>query len=187
MRLRLLITNNGKHSDDKMATACAADLVENASNLTGQDALDMRRLENQIMEILTGHFKGIADREHAGLTSKGHEHLAEPLHAHAESAEKMEADILAAYEASPFAAGMDREQAAKNVKEVVHKWVRQAQHMHRDWFATSGMIGHHTDLTKHPDHDPENEHVKRWKEIHSPSSYDSYRVALHEHATGERL
>ena len=187
MRMTILATNHGKHSDAKLATACAADLVENASNLTGQDALDMRRLENKLMDILEGHFQGIAEREHAGIMAKGHDHLAEPLHAHPETAAEMEVAIMVAYKESPFGENMDDEKAAANVREVAHKWVRIAQHMHRDWFAHHGMVGHHTALEKHPDHDPNHEHVRRWKDIHAPGDEWSYRKALHEHASGEKL
>jgi hypothetical protein len=187
MFFRMVITNHGKHSDAKLATVTAADLVENAANLSGQDAIDMRRLENQIADILEPHFKALSDRENGGL-EKGHEHLALSYEAHPETAAAMEAEIMAAYKASPFAAKMDDAVAAANVHEVVHKWVCDAQHMHRDHFVSSGgQVGNGADLRKVPDFDPNNEHVRRWKSLYTPSTPDEHRKALHELMTGERM
>ena len=187
MRMNVLCTSHGKHSDDKLAYAMAADLVENAANLTGQDALDMRKLENQLGEMLAPHFRKLANRENDGLVKNGHDHLFQPLHAHPEHAAEIEAEVMKLYEASPFCHTMDKEVATANVHNVVHKWVRDAQHMHRDWFAGHGMIGHHIDLVKHPDHDPNHEHVRRWFDLHQAPSPEAHRKALHEIATGETL
>jgi hypothetical protein len=187
MRLSVLATNHGKHSDEKLAYAMAADLVENASNMSGQDALDMRRLENQLGDMLAGEFRKIADREHAGIAAKGHEHLAVSLAAHADHSAELEASVLAAYKASPFADRMDMGLVAANVHEVVSKWVRTAQHMHRDWFAGAGMVGHGAALKKVEGFDKDNEHVRRWFDLHQAPTPEAYRRALHEHATGERI
>ena len=113
MQMRALITNFGKHSDEKLGYAMAADLVENHASLTGQDALDMRKLENQLGDMLADHFKQIADRENAGIAAKGHEHLAESLEAHPEHSIEIEGAVLAAYAASPFA--FERPVAESNV------------------------------------------------------------------------
>ena len=155
--------------------------------MNGKDAEDMRKLENQLGDILESHFRGIADREMAGINAKGHAWLAEPLHAHPESVEPMKAAVMAAYKASPFGADMDDAKAGANVHEVVSKYVRDAQHMHRDWLAGSGMVGHNRELTKFPGHDPKNEHVVRWFDLHAAKDPETFRRALHEHATGERL
>src|SRR6202011_4752757 len=103
--------------------------------------------------------------------------LFQPLDAHPEHAAEIEAEVMAVYEASPFGAKMDHGAAAKNVHEVVHKWMRQAQHMHRDWFAGSGKVGHGTELTDHPGFDPNHEHVKRWKDYHNAPTPVAHRVA----------
>ena len=187
MRFRILTTNHGKHSDSKMAYAAAGCLVEDAANLSQQDALEMRKLENQLGDVLEPHFRGVADREHAGIADKGHAWLAEPLHAHPDTVKSMAEAVMSAYKASAFAAKMDMERAARNVHDVVSRYVRDAQHMHRDWFAGSGMIGHHTELTKAPNHDPKNEHVVRWFDLHQAKTPEHFRRALHEHATGEKL
>jgi hypothetical protein len=187
MKMRVLTTNHGKHSDTKLGFAMAADLVENASNLSGQDALDMRKLENQIGDMLSDHFKKIADRENAAFAAKGHDHLATSLDAHPEHLAEIEKAVLAAYDASPFGAGMDKAIAAANVHDVVGRWINVAQHMHRDWFAGSGKVGNHTELTDHPGWDKTNEHVVRWFDLHAPKTPEHYRRALHEHVTGEKL
>jgi len=187
MRFTITKSDHGKHSDAKLAYATARDLVEDAANMSGQDALDMRKLENTIGEILEGHFKDIADREHEGIKANGHEHLASSLDAHENSVAAMEKAIFDAYDASPFAAKMDKAQAAKNVREVVSKWIKNAQHMHRDWFAGMGKVGHGKNLEDHKGWDRSNEHVVRWFSLHQAKTPDEYRKALHEISTGERL
>ena len=181
--MRPLKTDHGKHSDTKLAYAMAADLVENSANLSGQDALDMRKMENTIGEKLEKHFAKLADREHAGIEANGHDHLFESLEAHPEHAEEIKAEVMSVYTASPFAAKMDMEVAANNVHDVVGQWVRIAQHMHRDWFARHGKVGNHLDLVDAKGHDPKHANVQMWKDIHDGPSPQLYAEALHRHAT----
>ena len=94
------------------------------------------------------HFRKLADREHAGIEANGHDHFFADFEAHPEHAADIEAEVMAAYAASPFAASMDKALAARNVHEVVNKWMRDAQNMHRDWFHRWGKVGHHTELSK---------------------------------------
>lgn len=187
MRLQALATNYGKHSDEKLAAACASDLVESQANLTGQDALDMRRLELKLIDTLEPFFKGVADREHKGIADKSHDHLFQPLAAHPKTAEAMKAAIISAIDASPFASKMDREIVLRNTQQVAVKWIETAQHMHRDWFARFGKVGNHTELTDAPGWKKDNEHCKRWADLHDAPTQEAFRVALHELASGEKL
>ena len=163
MQLKALATNNGKHSAEKLGFAVADDIVDVAATANDGDAMDARRLSNQIADIATKHMQAISDRERAGIEAKGHEHLAEPLEAHPETADAMEKEILACCEASaPVTAkwfktdgGDDNvARARKNVHDRVHYWVRVAQHMHRDWYAGHGKIGEGTELKDAPGFDP---------------------------------
>jgi len=183
--MRPLITNHGKHSDAKMAYAMAADLVENSARLSGQDALDMRKLENNLGDSLAKHFRKIADREHAGIEANGHDHFFAEFDANPGHAAEIETEVMAAYMASPFAASMDKDLAARNVHEVVNKWMRDAQNMHRDWFHRWGKVGHHTELKDSPKFDKNHAHVQMWKDIHDGPSAKAYAEALHYHATAK--
>jgi hypothetical protein len=194
MLMKVLTTNHGKHSDEKLGFAIADDIVDVAAAANAGDSMDARRLANQIGDIAAKHMKVLSDRENAGIEAKGPEHLAEPLVANSETADAMEAEILACCEAFGPATSKwfkgdseDVARARKNVHDVVHKWVRDAQHMHRDWYARHGMVGEGTDLRPAEGYDPNNEHIKRWKDLHDAPTPDAFRRALHEHATGEKL
>lgn len=187
MRLQALATNYGKHSDEKLAAACASDLVESQASLTGQDALDMRRLELKLIDTLEPFFKGVADREHKGIADKSHDHLFQPLTAHSKTVEAMKAAVMAAIDASPFASKMDKEIVLKNTQQVAVKWIEAAQHMHRDCFARRGEIGNGTNLTIAPGWSKDNEHCKRWADLHDAPTPEAHRRALHELASGEKL
>ena len=187
--MRPLITNHGKHSDAKFAYATAADLVENSSRMSQQDALDMRELENDLGKALAKHFRKIADREHAGIEANGHDHFFAEFDANPGHAAEIEAEVMAAYKASPFFARMDKELvdlATRNVHEVVHKYMRDAQNMHRDYFHRKGLVGNHLDLTVSPKFDKNHAHVKMWADIHDGPSHKEYAEALHYHATANK-
>jgi hypothetical protein len=194
-----LITNHGKHSDEKLAIACAQDIVQIGADAAGEQAIEGRKLENKIVEIMEAHFRALAVEENDNM---GHELLALSFDPHPEIHGKAINDILAAIGASPIGkwfgmdgavgelarnAGASPSKAAtevrRNVETAVGKWIKVSQHMHRDWFARHGMVGHGTALTGHPGHDPENEHVRRWKDIHDGPTPEAYRQAIHEHAT----
>jgi len=187
MRLQLLVTDNGKHSDEKLGFACAADIIQISADAAGKNAQDGRRLENQIADLVAKHMRAVANREMSGITAKGHDHLFQSLDAHPETSAALEREIISAGKASPLASWFDRQDTLANIRDAVDRWVRVSQHMHRDWFARHGMVGHGTELTKHPDYDPDHEHVKRWKDLHDAPTPDAFRNALHELQSGEKL
>jgi hypothetical protein len=161
MRIGVITTDYGKHSDEKLATVAASEMVQNTAEMTGQQAIDMRRVETAIIDALIPHFRAISDREHAGIAADGHDHLMKmPIHAHPESAEAMEAVVVKVVRASPAAACLDYrnpggEPAVENhIRDVIHRWIRNAQHMHRDYWARHGLVGHGTQLNPGPIVDP---------------------------------
>lgn len=180
MQLGVLITNHGKHSNEKLAIACASDIIQIGASAADQDAIDGRKIENKIIEILEASFAKLAEVEHADIDAKGTEHLAEEFVAHPEIYDAAVKDIMAAIDASSivswFAAQaaraardgkpakdpVTREQIQSNVIKSVEKWLLNGHHMHRDWFARWGKVGHGPDLKDHDKHDPDSEHVKNW-------------------------
>lgn len=162
MQIGVLITNNGKHSNEKLAIAVATDIVHIGASASGQQVLDARKLENQIVEIMEKYFAKLSEFEHAQIDAKGTEHLAAAVEAHPELLNASVKDILAAIAASPFASWFTAEQAETYVRASVAKWLTNGHHMHRDWFARHGKVGDGTDLSSSDKHDPDCEHVKRW-------------------------
>lgn len=173
MQIGVIKTDHGKHSNEKLAIACASDIIQIGSAASGQQAMDGRKLENKIIEILEVYFGKLADFEHAEIDAKGTAHLASEAVAHPEMFAGAVTEIMAAIDASSIASwfadrerkGLEpvtREQMEANVSKAVEKWLLSGHHMHRDWFARWGKVGHGTDLKASDKHDPESEHVKAW-------------------------
>jgi hypothetical protein len=53
MLMKVLTTNHGKHSDEKLGFAIADDIVDVAAAANAGDSMDARRLANQIGDFLT--------------------------------------------------------------------------------------------------------------------------------------
>lgn len=186
MKIGLLISNHGKHSDDKLGFAFADDVIQIAADMTGQDALDGRRLSNQIADAAAKRFRELADHEHKEIEDRGHDHLASSLEAGGwGTADAIYNDVVSLGEASPLKAWFDKPEVLANIRQAAGKWTRTAQHMHRDWFARHGKVGHGTELKDAPGHDPNHEHVMRWKALHDAPTPEAYRQALHEHALAQ--
>lgn len=164
MQLGVLITNHGKHSNEKLAIACASDIIQIGADASGQQAIDGRKLENQIIEILEKTFGKLADFEHAEIDAKGAEHLSSKFQAHPEILDAAVIDIVSTIAASPLAPWFDNADTKANVVKSVEKWMCNGHHMHRDWFARHGKVGHGADLRDSDKHDPQSKHVRRWIE-----------------------
>lgn len=162
MQLNALVTNHGKHSHEKLAIACASDIVQIGADAAGEQAIEGRKLENRIIEIMEVHFVALSKYEHDQLAAKGAEHLAASLDPSPQIWDDAVSEIMAAVKSSPIAAWFDAAEVEQNVRTAVGKWVKVSQHMHRDWFARHGKIGHGTKLEAAPNHDADSEHVKQW-------------------------
>lgn len=163
MQFGVLITDHGKHSDEKLAITCAQDIIQIGASASGQQAVDGRKLENKIVEVLEGIFLQIADFEHGEIDDKGTAHLSSEMVAHPEIFASAVSGIMDAIAASPLAPWFNNNDTRANVTKAVDTWMKNAHDMHRDWFAQHGKVGHHLALVDHDKHDPDCEHVKRWK------------------------
>ena len=158
MQFGVMITNYGKHSDEKMAAATAEQIIQVGANAVGEQADEARSLNNKIMDILTKHHGKVSHHEISNL-EKGPEHLSTFIDPR-EHSEDTVAEIMAACDASPFADWFSQEHVRQNVMDTVHTWTATNMHMHRGWYC-DGKIGHHKALRDH-EHDLDNEHVRKW-------------------------
>jgi|SRR5579871_2239414 len=163
MQFGVLITNHGKHSDEKLAIAVATDIVQIGADASGQQAIDGRKLENRIIGIMEGYFTRVAQAEHDGIAANGTAHLSsDPAAVYDALLDDAVANIMAAIAESPFASWFTADHAEAYVRKSVGKWLSNSSHMHRDWFARHGKVGNGTDLKVSDRHDSDCEHVKRW-------------------------
>lgn len=166
MQLGVLVTDGGKHSDDKLGFAVASDLIQVGANAAGKDAFDARKLQDQITDVAASYFAKVSEYEHAELAAKGTVHLANTgVEAHPEIMDGLVRDVCAAIAASPFASWWSAQDTAALVRKVAGKWLKAGHHMHRDYAAKWGKIGNHTALNDMPNFDPNCPHVANWKAV----------------------
>lgn len=182
MQFGVLITNNGKHSDMKLAVACASEIIQIGADASGQQAIDGRRLENKIIDAIEGAFKTLSDYEHAEIEAKGTAHLTSSLDAHPEVLSDTVASVMKEVGASSLASWFDNEATKANVAKSVDKWLRVGQHMHRDWYARHGKVGIGTDLKAADNHKADCPHVGRWIAMHTDG--DVKAIAEHNEIVG---
>lgn len=162
MQIGVLISNHGKHSNEKLAIAVATGIVNIGATASGQQALDARKLENKIAEIMEGYFAKLAAFEHGEIAAKGTAHLSAALTPHPEIYEEAVHAVVVAITESPFASWFTSDRIESYVRETVGKWLHAGHHMHRDWFARHGKVGHGAELKASDKHNPDCEHVKAW-------------------------
>lgn len=167
MQFGVLITDHGKHSDTKLAIACATDIIQIGADASGKQAIDGRKLENNVIEVIEASFKRLSDYEHAEIAAKGTAHLTSMLDAHPEIKADTVSGVMKEIAASPLAEWFNNDATKGNVTNSVDKWLRNAQHMHRDWYARHGKVGTGTDLKAADNHKADCPHVARWVAMHT--------------------
>lgn len=186
MQFGVLATDFGKHTDETLAIHAATGIVQIGADASKEQAITGRKLENEIIECLESHFRKLADHEHAQIAEKGTAHLASSLDPHPEILSSVLDEIMAIVAKSNKASWFNPDSVRQTLYWKVGQVIKDAQHMHRDWFARFGKVGHGSDLAVPADHDhlkhTLDENVQRWKDLHEGEPED-YRNAVHEHAT----
>lgn len=107
MQMGILITNGnengGIHPSDKWAVITAEQICGVNPDPAAPNALAAKRLQLQIAEILMPHHQGVSNSEKGHLKALGDDHLDTP-HDPIPAAERALADVIAAYQSTPFAA-----------------------------------------------------------------------------------
>lgn len=162
MQLGILKTDHGKHSDEKLAMAVAGDLIKFDDNASGPNLLAGRDLETAIAKIMVPVFANLAMYEQGSILLDGTAHLSTPLEVRDDIFEPAVEAVCSAIAASPLSAQWPAESTEQLVSDVLRRRMVDAHHLHRDWFARWGKVGHGVDLSKSDKHDPNCEHVKGW-------------------------
>jgi hypothetical protein len=161
MQFGVLITDHGKHSDEKMAIATAAEIIQIGATAAGQQALDARKLENEIIDVLTAHHAKVSKAEVDALSADGANHLTSRLDPRPHVDDIVDR-VLAVCKASAFKEWFERDEVKHWIADKIASWTATNMFMHRDWFS-QGYVGHHLDLKRVADHKDDAEHVKWWK------------------------
>lgn len=166
MQFGVMITNNGKHSDTKLAIATAEQIIQVAAGSESAAAEEGRLLENKIIEILLEHHKKVSLNEVSKLEADSAHLLTDvdPLQHTSDTLDK----IVAAAKGTEFEPWFADPKVQESVASTLARWTHTNMNIHRDWYA-EGKTGHHLDLKPVSGHDPDHPHIKAWKHARTNS------------------
>lgn len=79
MRVTTMITNGGVHPPEKWAVVTANEIIQVATDATSQQAMDGRKLELRIIEILEKHHAKVQTHERGKIKEHKHQRLVQVL------------------------------------------------------------------------------------------------------------
>ena len=162
MQFGLLITDHGKHSDEKLAIATAAEIIQIAAGASSKQAIDARKLENDIIDELTEHHAKVSKDEVDKLDADPAGQLATKLDPMPHMTDIVDR-VLEVAKKSPFKDWFERDDVKQLIRDKVASWTATNIYIHRDWHA-GGKTGHGTNLKDVPGYRSDARHVKFWYE-----------------------
>jgi hypothetical protein len=135
MQLGILVTDHGKHSVEKWAAHTASHIIQIASNAAGVQAIEARKLELKIIDVLEEHHGAVMEHEQGKLAEHGierHDHPHEPEHFADEALLK----ILAAADGTRFEEHFAQSATVQHISKVLHEHFAASMDIERQWHPT---------------------------------------------------
>ena len=132
MQVGFLITNGGTHSPEKWAATSCEQIIKIAADAAGEQAIEGRRLELKLLDILEGHYAIVQSEEKEGLSKWGEDRYATPI----DVKDRVDAawnDILQASKGSLFEKHFMQENVQDHVREVLRKDAVSIMEIERSW------------------------------------------------------
>jgi hypothetical protein len=146
MQVGIMKTDGGPHPADYYAAVAASEIVQVEASAAGQDAIQGRKLENQIIDILETAHQKVIDGEQAALDA-AHKHLVAPLDPYVHGLKDTVDEVVTAIKNSKWGHVVTAD-THNMVAAVVGKHFGTAMTVTRGWHAD-----------KHPD----NEHAAQFR------------------------
>jgi hypothetical protein len=135
MQPGFLITDGGPHPSEKWAIATAGQIIQIAADAKGVQAIEGRKLELKIIDVLEGHHDEVQKKERAQLAGKGADKRAaadvDPFEHDIEAKMK---DICAAAKGTPFEAHFGMPETQKHIMEVLASHFATSMSIERSWY-----------------------------------------------------
>ena len=128
----ILVTNNGTHSPEKWASASASQVIQIAAEAAGEQAIEGRRLELKLLDILEGAHAVVQDEERSGLEKFGVDRYAHSIDVQ-EHVDGAFSEILAASKGTQFEKHFMNEAVQEHIKEVLVKDMTTEVEIERSW------------------------------------------------------
>lgn len=135
MQLGILVTDHGKHSAEKWAAHTAGHIIQIATTAAGAQAIEGRKLELQIIEILEKHHSDVMAHEQKCLAEDGVDRHDEP-HEPEAFADGGLADIVAAAAGTQFESHFADPETVLHIAKVLHEHFAASMDIERQWHPT---------------------------------------------------
>ena len=132
MQVGIMISNHGTHSPEKWAATSASQIISIAADAAGEQAIEGRRLELKMLDILERHHGVVQDEEKQGLERYGVDRHGHPINVwdHVNAAFE---EILAASKGTQFESHFMKEEVQEHCKEVLRKDFVTEIEIERSW------------------------------------------------------
>jgi hypothetical protein len=128
----ILVTSGGSHPPEKWAAASAGQIIQIAAEAAGEQAIEGRRLELKMLDILERHHGLVQDEEKQGLEKFGVDRYSHPIDVK-ERVDSAFDEILAASKGTIFEKHFMQENVQEHVKEVLRKDMTTEVEIERSW------------------------------------------------------
>ena len=133
MQVGIMKTDGGPHPADYYAAVAASEIVQVEASAVGQDAIQGRKLENQIIDILEAAHQRVIDAENASLKA-AHDHLVTPISAAAHKVHDVAEEVVDAIKASKWGKAVNKDTKGQ-VQDILTRHFNTAVHVTRSWHA----------------------------------------------------
>jgi hypothetical protein len=145
----IMITDGGPHSFEKWASETVGQIIQIGKDASGKDAMEARKLELKLLDLLEGHHKVVQESERDKLTNTvGHERLNHPLDPNEHDLDAKVAEIVEVSKGSVYESHFAKPEIQEYIKSVLASHFSTSMHIERNW---------------HADRNPDNEHAKLFK------------------------
>lgn len=137
MRVGIIVTNHGQHSPEKLAAACADQILNiDPTNMDGDRVLEARRLELSIIEALVPHCAEVRDRTKSELHDNPRAHFARTdlHHAANEKLDHAVSAIQAAAASTEWAKQFSDPETVVQIRHRVGQFLVDTAHLERLYY-----------------------------------------------------
>lgn len=146
----VLTTNGGPHSPEKWAIVTAGQIIQVAATAIGVQAMDARKLENKIIDILEKHHGKVQTQERGKIKTHGDERLSHALDP-TEYIDTALDEIVAAAKGMLYEPHFSKPETRDYLRNLLGQHFATNMHIERSW---------------HADRNPHSEHAKAFRKLH---------------------
>lgn len=139
MDVRILVTNGGPHSAEKWAITTASQLIQIGADSASVQAIEGRKLELKLIDILEGHHGDVQKHERGQIEEHGVARLCHDLDCECHDLDAKVAEIAAAAQGTIFEEHFSKPEVQQYVRGVLKQHFLTSMDIERSWHADANM------------------------------------------------